>query len=340
MKSFASDNYAGVHPAVLNAIGKANAAHARAYGYDEVTAEAEALFKREFGASIAVHFVLIGTAAYVLSIKTLATSYEAAIVSQDSHLNNDECGAPEHLACKLRPIPPTHGKLRPQDLEPCFINLDEHRVRPKVISISQSTEWGTVYSIAETRALADFAHKHGCYLHVDGARIANAAASLNVSLRQLTVDAGVDVLSFGGTKNGMMCGEAVVFFDGALAKDFKYIRKQNMQLASKMRFISAQFVAMLTNELWRKNAAHANAMAKMLAESIRGVARVKIIESVDANALFVQLPPECVEPLRERFPFYLWKERESIARWMTAFDTTPEEIREFAALVAKVCAAK
>ena len=333
MKSFASDNFSGIHPAVLEAIGKANVAHARSYGYDDVTAAAEALFKKEFGPNIAVHFVLIGTAANVLSIKTLATSYEAVIVADESHLNSDECGAPERLACKLIPVAATHGKLRPQDLEHCFAHNDEHRVRPKVISISQSTEWGTVYTVQETRALAEFAHKRHCYLHVDGARIANAAVSLNVSLRQLTVDAGVDVLSFGGTKNGLMCGEAVVFFDGALAKDFKFIRKQNMQLASKMRFISAQFLALLTDELWKKNATHANAMARLLAESIRGISRVKLVETVEANALFVQLPPECIAPLRERFPFHVWKEHESIARWMTAFDTTPEEIREFAALV-------
>jgi threonine aldolase len=336
MKGFASDNFSGIHPSVLDAIAKANVAHERAYGYDTVTAAAEELFRKEFGDGIAVHFVLTGTAANVLSIKTVTASYEAVICAEESHLNSDECGAPERHTCKLIPVPAHHGKLRPSDLEHCFEHNDEHRVRPRVISISQTTEWGTVYTAQEICELAAFAHSHGCLLHMDGARIANAAAALNSSLRQLTVDAGVDILSFGGTKNGLMCGEAVVFFDGKLAKDFKFVRKQGMQLSSKMRFISAQFLALLTNELWRKNAAHANAMAKLLADSIAANPRIKILEPVEANALFVQLPPAWIPPLRERFPFHVWKESESIARWMTSFDTTSDEIRDFAALIARL----
>ena len=336
MKSFASDNFSGIHPAVLEAIAKANAGHERAYGYDTVTAAAEELFRAEFGGGIAVHFVLTGTAANVLSIKTVTASYESVICAVDSHLNSDECGAPERHACKLIPVAAHHGKLRPQDLERCFDHNDEHRVRPRVISISQSTEWGTVYTAPEIAALTAFAHQHNCLLHMDGARLANAAAALGVSLRAMTVDAGVDVLSFGGTKNGLMCGEAVVFFNRSLDRDFKFIRKQGMHLSSKMRFISAQFVALLTDGLWRKNAAHANAMARLLAAGIAANPHIKLLETVDANALFVQLPPAWIPPLRERFPFHVWKESESIARWMTSFDTTPDEIREFTALIARL----
>ena len=339
MKTFASDNYSGIHPAVLEAISRVNVDHARSYGYDETTAAAEALFRDEFGGDIAVFFVLTGTAANVLGIKTLTQSYEAVICAREAHLNNDECGAPERLACKLLPVNARNGKLHADDLATCFDSIDEHRVRARVISISQSTEWGTVYTPAEIAALADFAHKRNCYLHVDGARIANAAASANVPLKTMLADTGVDVLSFGGTKNGLMCGEAVVFFNKGLAKDFLYIRKQGMQLSSKMRFISAQFVALLTNELWKKNAAHANAMARLLAESLRGNARVKIVESVDANVVFAQLAPESILKIREHIHFYTWSERESIVRWMTAFDTRPEEVHAFAVLINR-CTAK
>ena len=331
MKAFSSDNCSGIHPAVLAAIANVNAGHARSYGYDETTAAAEALFRREFGDNIGVFFVLTGTAANVLGIKALTKAHDAVICAEESHLNSDECGAPERIACKLIPAATHQGKLRPADLDACFLHRDEHRVRPKVISISQTTEWGTVYTPAEIRALSDYAHGRDCFLHVDGARLANAAVAANASLKDIT--AGVDVLSFGGTKNGIMCGEAVIFFGQRLAADFKFVRKQGMQLASKMRFVSAQFVALLTDELWKKNAAHSNAMARLLAGSLGGNPRVKLMAPVEANAVFAQVPADSIEKIRKHFLFHVWDEHESIVRWMTTFDTTLEEVRAFADVI-------
>ncbi|MBI3554995.1 MAG: aminotransferase class V-fold PLP-dependent enzyme, partial [Deltaproteobacteria bacterium] len=267
IRGFASDNNAGIHPAILAAIAEANQGHASAYGDDDYTARAVVKFREHFGNDADVFFVFNGTAANVLSLMTLTSSFSAVLCAATAHIENDECGAPEKFTgCKLVTIETPDGKLTPELLRPSIKGGgDQHHVQPRAISISQTTELGTVYTAAEVRALADFAHAHGMFLHMDGARISNAAASLHTTLRAITRDAGVDVLSFGGTKIGLMLGEAVVFFKPELARDFKFVRKQGMQLSSKMRFIAAQFDALLAGDLWRRNASRANSMARLLA---------------------------------------------------------------------------
>ena len=265
-RSFASDNNAGVHPEVLQAIASANQGHTVGYGDDPYTESAVRKFKQHFGSDIDVFIVFNGTAANCLSLKALTNSYHAVICAEAAHIYTDECGAPEKFTgCKLIPLPTRDGKLTVESVSQAYHGIgDQHHVQPRVISITQATEVGTVYKPAEIKALARFAHERGMFLHVDGARIANAAASLGQTLRQATRDLGVDVLSFGGTKNGALGAEAVVFFDKKLGHDFLYLRKQGMQLASKMRFISAQFDALLTGDLWLKSAQHANRMARLL----------------------------------------------------------------------------
>src|SRR5215213_11221065 len=256
-RSFASDNNAGVHPEVINAITKANDGHVIAYGSDPITARAMELFQKHFGSDVAVYFVFGGTGANVLGLKAITQSHHAIFCAETAHVNVDECGAPEQFTgCKLITLPTPDGKLRVEQIKPLLHGIGvEHHVQPRVISISQATEMGTVYTKEELKTLADFAHDNNMRLHVDGARLANAAVALDATFREITADVGVDVLSFGGTKNGMMYGEAVVFFDKRLAGDFKYIRKQGMHLPSKMRFISAQFAALLSGDLWRRGAA-------------------------------------------------------------------------------------
>src|SRR5215216_4233060 len=248
-RSFASDNNAGIHPEVIEAIAAANDGHVVAYGDDPFTERATKLFQKHFGPDVAVHFVFGGTGANVLGLKSIINSYQAVICAETAHVNVDECGAPENFTgCKLLTVQTPDGKLRVEQVKPLLHGVGvEHHVQPAVITISQATEMGTVYTKKELKTLAGFAHDHGMLLHVDGARLSNAAVSLHASLKEITADAGVDVLSFGGTKNGMMYGEAVIFFDKKLGADFKFIRKQGMHLPSKMRYISAQFEALLSN---------------------------------------------------------------------------------------------
>ncbi len=269
-RTFASDNYAGVHPVIMEALLRANAGHASSYGADDFTQRAIARFKEQLGDDIEVFFAYNGTGANVLGLSALMQSHNSIICSDLAHINVDESTAPEKfMGCKLVTIPTIDGKIYPAQIEERIRRVDDqHHPQARVISISQTTEYATVYTIDEIRAISAVARKHNLYLHMDGSRIANAAVSLGESLRAITRDAGVDVLSFGGTKNGMMFGEAVVFFNPALAKSFKFIRKQGMQLHSKMRFIGAQFEALLTNDVWKKNAAHANAMAKLLEKAL------------------------------------------------------------------------
>lgn len=330
-KSFASDNYAGIHPEVLQAINHANIDHVRSYGDDPYTKEAIAKFKQQFGEEIDVYFVFNGTAANVLGIKAVTKSHHAIICAESSHLHVDECGALEqNTGCKLLTLPTPDGKLTVELIQQHLTRFgDRHASQPKVISITQSTELGTVYTPAEIRSIADLAHQHGLLLHMDGSRLANAAASLKTSLRALTFDIGVDLLSFGGTKNGLMIGEAVIFSRQDLAPDFPYVQKQGLQLGSKMRFIAAQFCALLSNDLWLQNAQHANRMAQLLAQKVNAFPQVTITQKVEANTVLATLPRHIIHRLQERFPFYIWTEETNEVRWMTAFDTTEEDIEQF-----------
>lgn len=336
-RSFASDNNAGVHPEILKAIKAANEGHVIAYGGDPITARAVKQFQKHFGPDIAVYFVFGGTGANVLGLKAITKSYQTIICAESSHLHVDECGAPENFTgCKLVLVPTTDGKLRVEQLKPLLWGIGvEHHVQPGVISVSQATEMGTVYTKKELKTLAGFAHDNGMLLHVDGARIANAAVSLGVALREITTEAGVDVLSFGGTKNGMMYGEAVVFFDQNLAADFKYIRKQGMQLSSKMRYIAAQFEALLSGNLWRRNATHANRMAQILGGELAKLSQIKITQPVETNGVFAVIPKKYIPALQKKYFFYVWDEDTSEVRLMASFDTTEEDIRDFVKFVRK-----
>jgi threonine aldolase len=336
-RNFASDNNAGVHPEVLEAIARANHGHVVAYGDDPYTRSAVAKFEEHFGAGIDVFFTFNGTGANVLSLQALNRSYHAVLCSEYAHIYTDECGAPEkHTGCKLIPLRHQDGKITVDSVRHAYHGIgDQHHVQVRVISITQSTEMGTVYQPEEIRALADFAHQHEMFLHVDGARIANAAVTLGQTLRQATRDLGVDVLSFGGTKNGIMGGEAVVFFNRKLSADFLYLRKQGMQLASKMRFIAAQFEALLTGDLWRRSAEHANRMARVLEAEVREIPQVRVVWKVEANGVFAQIPRPAIAKIKERYFFYPWIEEECIVRWMCSFDTTEEDVKEFAKVVAE-----
>ncbi|MGA7888988.1 MAG: low specificity L-threonine aldolase, partial [Candidatus Sulfotelmatobacter sp.] len=322
-RSFASDNNAGVHPEILEAIARANQGHVVAYGDDPYTDSAKKKFEEHFGPDIAVFFTFNGTGANVLGLQALTRSFQSILCSDYAHIYCDECGAPEkHTGCKLIPLPHQDGKITLASVRHAYHGIgDQHHSQPRVISITQCTEMGTVYQPEEIQTLARFAHERDMFLHVDGARMANAAASLGQTLRQATRDLGVDVLSFGGTKNGILGGEAVVFFRPELSRDFLYLRKQSMQLASKMRFIAAQFEALLTNDLWRRSAEHANRMARLLEKEVSRIPGVKVVWKVEANGVFVQIPREAIEKIKQHYFFYMWIEEESIVRWMCSFDT-------------------
>ncbi len=334
-RSFASDNNAGIHQEVLDAIAMANHGHTVGYGDDAYTELAVRKFKQHFGNGIQVFFVFNGTAANCLSLKALTEAYNAVVCGEAAHIYVDECGAPEKFTgCKLIPIATSDGKLTVDAVRHAYHGIgDQHHVQPRVISITQATEVGTVYKPHEIAALAEFAHDRNMFLHMDGARIANAAASLGLSLRQATRDVGVDVLSFGGTKNGLMGAEAVIFFDKKLSRDFLYLRKQGMQLASKMRFIAAQFEALLSDDLWLKSARHANRMARLLEKELRKISRIRIVYPVEANGVFAQIPRKAIAKVQKRYFFYVWNEEKSVVRWMCSFDTTEEDVYQFAKFV-------
>ena len=331
VKTFASDNYAGVHPDIMNALISANQNHAASYGADDYTNRAIQKFKSFFGEDIEVFFVYNGTGANVLGLQSLTQSFHPIICSDLAHINVDESTAPEKfLGCKLVTMPTRDGKIYADEIEARIQRLDDqHHPQAKVISISQTTEYATLYSIEEVKAISSVAKKYNLFLHMDGSRISNAAASLKKDFASFTRDAGVDVLSFGGTKNGMMFGEAIVFFRKEAAHYFKYMRKQGMQLHSKMRFISAQFDALLSNDLWRKNAEHANSMAGYMEKQLKTVPGVEIKQSVDANGIFAIFPGNIIPELQKQNYFYVWNERTSEVRLMCAFDTTKEEIDGF-----------
>jgi threonine aldolase len=336
-RGFASDNNSGVHPAIMQAMADANQGHVIGYGGDTYTEKAIQDFKGIFSHDIEVFFVFIGTAANALGLGAATRSWNSIICAETAHINEDECGATEKFnGFKLIPVETTDGKLTVDLIKPHIKGIDfEHHSQPKVISITQVTELGTLYSLDEIRVIADFAHANNMYLHMDGARLANAAVALGCDFKAMTQDAGVDILSFGGTKNGMMYGEAIVFFEPQLADEFKYMRKQGMQLASKMRFISAQFSRYLQGDLWKELATHANAMAQKLAQAVKDIPHVELTRAVEANGVFAIVPPEIIPELQKSFFFYLWDEQTSEVRWMTSFDTTEEDIEAFAALLKK-----
>jgi threonine aldolase len=330
MKSFASDNYSGVHPEVFEAIQLANSNHQISYGDDAFTAEAIQLFEKEFG-NVSVLFSFNGTGANVICLKCCTLPFQAVICSDLAHIHVDECGAPtQSIGCSLLPISTTDGKLTPELIKPLLSRLGNvHHTQPKVISISQSTEVGTIYSIDELKALCRFAHDNDMYVHLDGARISNAVAALGVTLKEATVDCGIDIMSFGGTKNGLMMGEAVLVFNDELKANAPYFQKQSAQLFSKNRFIAAQFKALLSNDLWLRMATHANKMAQLLSVEIQQLSGVTITRKVQANAVFAIIPQKAIKPLEAKYPFYIWDEETLELRWMCSFDTTEEDIENF-----------
>jgi threonine aldolase len=339
--SFASDNYAGVHPDVLAAIAAANTGHVTSYGADPVTERAIGAFRAQLGDDAQVAIVFNGTGANVVGLNLLLRPWEHVVCASTAHINVDECGAPERLlGVKLVDLETPDGKLTPELVRGAHGRVgDEHHTQPRVVSITQSTELGTVYTPEQVRALADTAHELGMYLHMDGARICNAAASLGVGLRAVTADCGVDVLSFGGTKNGILGGEAVVVFRPELAEPLAYVRKQCMQLASKMRFVSAQFLALLSDDLWLRNAAHANAMAARLHDAVVDLPGLTITRHRRANSVFAILPEPAIALLQKVSHFYEWDAGTHEVRWMCSWDTTERDVDVFAAAVREVLAA-
>ena len=340
-RGFASDNSSTIHPEVMAAIAAANTGHTFGYGHDELTESLASRFAEHFGEQVQAYPVWSGTAANVLCLRAACRPWEAAICADSAHLNLDECGAPEAIASvKLLAAPAEDGKLTPELVEPLIRGVgDEHSVQPRVVSISECTELGTVYTVEEVEQLAELAHSRDLILHMDGARLSNAAAALEVPLAALTTGAGVDVLSFGGTKNGLLGAEAVVFLNPSLADGFEFLRKQSLQLASKMRFLAAQLHALLSDELWLRNARHSNAMAARLAAAIRDVDGLKMTRPVEANVVFAELGRDAIEALRAEFDFYIWDELRGEVRWMTSWDSTEEDVTQFADAIRRVCAA-
>ena len=332
-RGFASDNYAGIHPQILEAIGRANGGHQVAYGADVYTQHVQGVFQKHFGAQALAFPVFNGTGANVVSLQAMTERWDAVICAESAHINVDECGAPERVGgLKLIAVPTPAGKLTPELVERAATGRgDEHRARSTVVSITQSTELGTLYTVDEIAAIVARAHAIDLAVHLDGARIANAASALDAPMRAFTTDVGVDVVSFGGTKNGMMIGECVVVLNPDAVRGMAYLRKLSMQLASKMRFVSVQFDALLSGDLWLRNARHSNAMAARLEAAVRDVDGVEVQRPVEANSVFAILPLAVTGRLQSRYPFYVWDESTGEVRWMTSFDTTEADVDGFAA---------
>ena len=330
-RGFGSDNHSGISPEILDAISKANNVHALAYGEDEYTVALEKEIKRHFGDQATIYPVFNGTGANVLCIDAMLRSHNAVICAETAHINVDECGAPQRITgAKLLTEDTPDGKLTPEMIKQHLHGIGfQHHSQPRVVSVAQSTELGTLYTIDELKTLADFVHANNMLLHIDGARLANAAVALGCTFRQMTTDIGADAVSFGGTKNGLMMGESVVLLNPALNEDFLYRRKQAMQLCSKMRFVSAQFLAYLENDLWRRNAEHSNAMAQLLYQQVKDLPGLEIVYPVQVNAVFAKLPHEVWTKLLEHYFFYDWDEAENVVRWMCSFDTQKEDILQF-----------
>jgi threonine aldolase len=347
IRGFASDNYSGIHPEVLAAIAEANDGHQGAYGSDVYTARLQEVFQEQFGEGVEAFPVFNGTGANVTGLQSMLPRWGAVIAASTAHINVDEGGAPEKIGgFKLLTVPTDDGKLTPELIDrEAWGWGDEHRAQPLVVSITQSTELGTLYTAEEIRAIADHAHERGMTLHLDGARLSNAAAALDLPLRAFTRDAGVDVLSFGGTKNGAMLGEAVVVLNPAASDGLVYSRKFNMQLSSKMRFVSAQLIALLEGDLWLRNARHANAMAARLRGEIEaGIAAgsitgVSFTQPTQSNGVFATVPDGVADALRESFRFYDWDAARNEVRWMCSFDTHESDVDAFVAELSRLTAA-
>lgn len=328
---FASDNYAGIDEIILKAIHQINSDYDFAYGDDEITDKLQNKIRDIFGKSAKCFPVFNGTAANVISLSIITKPFEAIICSTDSHIHNDECGAPERfIGSKLIAIESVDGKISPNLIKAHLKSIgDQHHVQPKVISITQPTECGTIYTPVEIKAIAKFAKQNNLLLHMDGSRLSNAAAALDVELADITSRAGIDILSFGGTKNGLMGADAIITFNAEDEKNTVFARKQGMNLASKMRFISIQLLTMLSNDLWRINASHANSMAAKLANKISKHPKIRLVHENQVNAIFLQIEKTLLEKIMDKYHFYIWDEKESIVRLMTSFATTDTEINEF-----------
>ena len=335
---FGSDNHSGVHPEIMEAIKSVNVGYSVAYGDDRYTSNAVKKFREHFGKDVDVYFVGNGTAANILGIKSVTDSFNAVFCAETAHLNVHECCGPEKFTgCKLTVIPTPDGKLTVDLIKPYIVGFgDPHMAQPKVISITQPTEYGTVYTPKEIKNISGFVHSKGILLHIDGARLCNAAANLNVNLATITRDVGVDVLSFGGTKNGMMFGDAVVFFNKKFSKNFEFIRKQGMHLTSKMRFISAQFESLLSNNLWLENAKYANSMAQFLYNKVKDIPQIKITQKVQVNAVFASLLKSHIKEIQKKYFFHVFNEKTSEVRWMCSFNTTKKDIIDFSETIKKV----
>lgn len=337
-RGFGSDNHSGISPEILQAIADANIEHALAYGDDEWCEHTEQLFREHFGQQAKVYFVFNGTGANVLNIDLMCRSHEAVICAETAHINVDECGAPQRVVgCRLLTVDTPDGKLTSELVRTRLHGFGfEHHSQPQAISITQSTELGTLYTLDEIRALANLAHSYNMYLHMDGARLANAAVALGCSFKEMTTDCGVDCLSFGGTKNGMLMGESVVVLNPELDEDAKYRRKQMTQLSSKMRFVAAQFEVYLNTGLWQRNAAHSNQMAQLLYKEVSQIEGVRVMYPVQVNSVFAQLPTEVWHALQKEYFFYDWDEANDVVRWMCSFDTTEQDIKDFAAALRRL----
>lgn len=337
MRSFASDNNSGVHPLVMEALREANTNHAVGYGDDPWTEEAVRKIKEVFAFDCEPLFVFNGTGSNAVALQLCTRPYHSIICAETAHIYVDECGAPARMTgCQIRPIATSDGKLTPEMIIPYLCHFGvQHHSQPGVIYISQCTELGTIYRPEELCALTELAHQYGMYVHMDGARLANACAALNLSLKELTVDCGIDILSFGGTKNGLMLGESVVIFNPALKEAASFIRKQSAQLASKLRYLSCQFTAYLSDNLWLKNATHANDMARKLYEGLKEMPTVHFTQEMESNQLFLTMPRSVIDKLLEDYFFYFWDESINEIRFVTSFDTTEKDIEELLQAIRK-----
>lgn len=337
MRSFASDNNSGVHPLVMEALCRANQDHAVGYGDDPWTAEAIGKIREAFTPDCEPLFVFNGTGSNAVALQLCTRPYNSILCAETAHIYVDECGSPARMTgCQIRPIATPDGKLTPELVQPYLCHFGEqHHSQPGAIYISQCSELGTIYKPDELRALTALAHRHGMFVHMDGARLANACAALGLSLKELTVDCGIDILSFGGTKNGLMLGESVIVFNPALKREAYFVRKQSAQLASKLRYLSCQFTAYLTDNLWLKNATHANRMAQILYNGLKALPCVRFTQPMESNQLFLTMPREVIDELLKSYFFYFWDESIPEIRLVTSFDTTEEDITDFLNILAK-----